>query len=496
MIGKICNGFDLKREAFRKARIAVLASLLAVVVVAYGLDWRGHLPKVREVRAGAPAPAEVSALPFHGSFAPIAEKLSPSVVNIRVARVQKTEIPSDFLPWGPFRDRFPHFFDDKNLMPRRQPTTGAGSGVIVSGDGLILTNNHVVEDAREVTVTLADQRELKAEIVGRDPGTDLAVLRVRDAGELPAARLGDSDGLQVGDWVLALGNPFGLSHTLTSGIVSAKGRVIGAGPYDDFIQTDASINPGNSGGPLFNMRGEVVGINTAIIPHGQGIGFAVPVNLAKQLMPQLVEHGEVTRGYIGVNIQAVTADLARALKLAKPEGALVSDVVSGGPADKAGVKQGDVIVSFNGKEVRNSQHLPSIVASTPVGDKVSMEVIRSGKERELQVKVAKLPSRNQGADSPDDSAPSRWGMELQDLTAESARWRGIEQRGVLVVNVKPGSPADKASIRRGDVIVEVNHQPVDSVESLKGIMADTAAQDTLLLLVERDRARLYVALSG
>ncbi|MCU0572298.1 MAG: DegQ family serine endoprotease [Syntrophobacteraceae bacterium] len=493
MIGKIRNGLYLKRVALRKARIAILASLLAGVVMAYGVDWRGHL-RMRDARASATA--EITATPFHGSFAAIAEKLSPSVVNIRVTRVQKTELPSDLLPGGPFRDRFHHFFDDRELTPRRQPATGAGSGVIVSGDGLILTNNHVVEESREVTVTLADQRELKAEIVGRDPGTDLAVLRVRDAGGLPAAQLGDSDALQVGDWVLALGNPFGLSHTLTSGIVSAKGRVIGAGPYDDFIQTDASINPGNSGGPLFNMRGEVVGINTAIIPHGQGIGFAVPVNLAKQLVPQLVEHGEVTRGYIGVNIQAVTGDLARALKLQKPEGALVSDVVSGGPADKAGVEQGDVIISLNGKAVQSSQQLPSIVASTPVGDDVSMKIIRSGKERELQVKVGKLPSRNQGADPTDDSAPSRWGMELQDLTPEMARRRGTEQRGVLVVNVEPGSPADQASVRRGDIIVEVNRQAVHSVESLKGVMTDAAAQDTLLLLVERDRARLFVALSS
>ncbi len=478
----------------RKLRVIVLASLLTGVMVLYGLNWTGHQQTVRDARASSQMDA--AGIPVQGSFAGIAEQLSPSVVNIKVTKVQKADFPFHALPEGPFQDRFHHFFDDKDLNPKGRPAEGAGSGVIVSGEGLILTNNHVVEGAREVMVTLADQRELRAEIVGRDPGTDLAVLRVHDAGELQAARLGDSDTLKVGDWVLALGNPFGLSHTLTSGIVSAKGRVIGAGPYDDFIQTDASINPGNSGGPLFNMQGEVVGINTAIIPNGQGIGFAVPVNMARQLMPQLVEHGEVTRGYIGVNIQNITPELARAMDLDKPHGALVADVVSDGPADRAGITRGDVLVSFDGKAIQSSQNLPAIVASTPVGEEVAVKVLRSGKEEELRIKVARLESAEPRGAASEEPSQSRWGMELRDLSPEMARRSGLEDGGVVIVNVKPGSAADKASIRRGDIILEADRKAVGSIEELKSALAKSQDKGSLLLLVQRDQARIYVALTS
>ncbi len=494
MFGNIQCRLKNRRWASRSARAFALASLVTGVTLAYGLSWNGQHPVLGNARASVMA--DMPGIPIQGSFAAIAEKLSPSVVNIKVTKVQKTDFPLHALPEGPFRDRFRHFFDDKELTPRERPAEGAGSGVIVSGDGLILTNNHVVEGAKEVLVTLADQRELKADIVGRDPRTDLAVLRVKDSGELQAARLGDSDALKVGDWVLALGNPFGLSHTLTSGIVSAKGRVLGAGPYDDFIQTDASINPGNSGGPLFNMQGEVVGINTAIIPNGQGIGFAVPVNMARQLMPQLVEHGVVTRGYIGVNIQTVSRDLARAMNLEKPEGALVADVVSGGPADRAGIKRGDVIVSFDGKEVRDSQHLPAMVAATPVGGEVSVKVLRASKEKDFRVKVAKLESPDLRPSASDEPSQSRWGMELRDLSPETAKRQGLEDGGVVVVNVQPGSAADKASIQRGDIILEADRKPVHSVQELKKAIADSGDKDSLLLLVQRDNARIFVALTS
>ena len=326
------------------------------------------------------------------SFAELADNLSPTVVNVKVTKIEKATFHGPQMPEGPFGDFFGRFFKEMPQMPRNHRTQGAGSGVIISQDGYILTNNHVVEGAKEVTVTLADKKEYKAEVVGRDPKTDLAVLKIEVKKPLPAAALGDSEQLKVGDWVVAIGNPFGLNHTVTSGIVSAKGRVIGAGPYDDFIQTDASINPGNSGGPLFNMSGEVVGINTAIIPQGQGIGFAIPVNTAKPLIPQLVTKGEITRGYLGVNIQTITPELAKALNVEEREGALVADVISGSPADKGGIERGDIIIAYDGKGVKDSHHLPAMVAATPVDGKVTVTVLRDGKERQLSVKIGKLPS--------------------------------------------------------------------------------------------------------
>ena len=320
-----------------------------------------------------------------GSFAALAEKLSPSVVNIKVVKVEKAGFnpPEMEIPDGPAGDLFKRFFQEMPQAPESRRTMGAGSGVIISKDGYILTNNHVVEGAKEVTVTLANQQEYKARVVGRDPKTDLAVLKVKSTGSFPAVTLGDSDRLKVGDWVVAIGNPFGLNNTVTAGIVSAKGRVIGAGPYDDFIQTDASINPGNSGGPLINLQGELVGINTAIIPNGKGIGFAIPVNTAKPLVPQLISTGAVARGYLGVNIQSITPELAKAMNLPDRKGALVADVVPGGPADQGGIKRGDVIITYNGKVVEDSHHLPALVAATPVNQEAAVTVLRNGQEQKL-----------------------------------------------------------------------------------------------------------------
>ena len=285
--------------------------------------------------------------------------------------------------------------------------------MIISSDGYILTNNHVVEGAQEVEVTLNGGKEFKAQIVGRDPKTDLAIVKIDAGKSLPAANIGDSNALRVGDWVLAIGNPFGLNQTVTSGIVSAKGRVIGAGPYDDFIQTDASINPGNSGGPLFNMSGEVVGINTAIIAQGQGIGFAIPINTAKPLIPQLEAKGEVTRGYLGVNIQTVTPELASALRLEDPKGALVADVVPGGPADKAGIKRGDLIISYDGNSVGDSHDLPALVAATSVGKEVPMTVMRDGKEHKISARIARLESEGTKLAEAKQSAHGKLGLQVR-----------------------------------------------------------------------------------
>jgi serine protease Do len=424
-------------------------------------------------------------------FTPLVEKLSSSVVNVKVSKVER----ADFF-WPQLPEGFKEFFNHPQF-PQGRKVQGAGSGVIISHDGCILTNNHVVEGAKEVEVTLADTREFKAKVVGRDPKTDLAVLKIDAGKNLPAANLGDSDQLKVGDWVLAIGNPFGLSHTVTAGIVSAKGRVIGAGPYDDFIQTDASINPGNSGGPLFNMKGEIVGINTAIIPNGQGIGFAIPVNTAKPLIPQLVAKGEVIRGYLGVNIQSVTPDLADAMKLEVRRGALVADVVSGGPADRAGIRRGDVIVSYDGKKVEDSHDLPNAVAATPVDKEVTVTVVRGGKERDIVAKIGKLEPEEAAGEESRLPAHGKWGLQLQDLNPQIARQLGLKSdHGVVVVNVQPGSPADEASIQPGDVILEVNRQPVKSAKEVKEEVGKVGEGKSLLLLVQRDQGSRYVALKG
>jgi serine protease Do len=332
-----------------------------------------------------------------GSFSQLAKMVGPSVVNISAVRVSGTK---DFLPFGdlfggdnPLGDFFKRFFGDQTDKGTKQESLG--SGFIIDKDGLILTNNHVVEKAEEIQVSLPDGKTFEAEIVGRDPKTDIALIRIEAGAPLPPLPLGDSDQAEVGDWVLAIGSPFGLGNTVTAGIVSAKYRKIGAGPYDDFIQTDASINPGNSGGPLLNTKGEVIGINTAIFSQSGGsigIGFATPINMAKALLPQL-KKGEVVRGWLGVTIQGVTPELAGKFGLSEAKGALVSDVTEGGPADKAGIARGDVITSFDGKEIKTMTDLPTIVGATPVGKSVKVEIVRKGKKKTLDVKVGEMEKK-------------------------------------------------------------------------------------------------------
>jgi serine protease Do len=485
-----------KIERFGSGRFAfiffsfLLLGLMAVpgffvpstpVASALGLDATPHSPAIRP-----------------DSFADLAEKLGPTVVNIKATKIEKTRSFNrhDF-PEGPFEDFFRHFSRQWPQMPESRPRQGAGSGVIISRDGYILTNNHVVEGATELTVTMNNKKEYKALIAGRDPKTDLALLKVDTQENLPSATMGDSELLRVGEWVIAIGNPFGLKHTVTSGIVSAKGRIIGAGPYDDFIQTDASINPGNSGGPLFNMEGKVVGINTAIIPQGQGIGFAIPVNTAKPLIPQLKENGKVSRGYLGVQIQSLTPDLAKALKIDEQKGALVADVVPEGPADKAGIKRGDIIVEYNSKGVEDSHDLPQIVAATPEGDKATVTLIRNGKKKDVRVKIGRLPSDDLVSKEPHQTAQGKWGLKFEDLSPETARRLGISsQNGVIVSAIQPGSPADRAGIRRGDVILEVNQEPVNSVKDVKKYIAEAGEGNSLLLLVNRGNGKFFVGLTG
>jgi len=485
-----------------------LAGTLSVSLAVGGF-MLGRMTQTDHVQAQtgtAPAPAVATpsgrALP---SFATLAAQASPSVVYIKVVSVVNSgqEGPGFGPPSGPFGENSPFPF----RMPppggprgdfRRQ---GSGSGFIIRNDGIVITNNHVVEDAKEILVTLNDKREFNAKVLGRDPKTDLAVLKIEPKGELPVAKLGDSESLQVGDWVMAIGNPFGLSNTVTAGIVSAKGRSIGAGPYDNFIQTDASINPGNSGGPLFNERGEVVGINSAIFSQGGGnigIGFAIPINLAKKLVPELEAHGSVTRGWLGVAIQQVTPDLAKSLGLEEARGALVADVTSGSPAAKGGVQRGDVIVSYNSKKVAESSMLPSLVAETPVGETVPVEVLRNGKNTTLEVKVAKLAEETAANESEEQGAEkNKWGLALRELQPEEREQAGVKaDEGVLVAGIAPESPAAEANLQVGDVILEVNRVSVGSVADLKKEMDKVEGDKPLLLLLRRADGNLFASLAA
>jgi serine protease Do len=405
------------------------------------------------------------------------------------------EFSSPFGDEDPFGDFWRRFFGGPAPRgPQRQRSLG--SGFIIDNDGSIVTNNHVVENASKIVVKLSsDDQEYEAKVVGRDSKTDIAIIRINSKANLAAASLGDSDQLEVGEWVVAIGNPFGLDSTVTSGIVSAKGRHIGQGPYDNFIQTDASINPGNSGGPLINLKGEVIGINTAIFSRtggNIGIGFAIPINLVKELLPQLRGKGKVTRGYLGVLIQKVTPEIAESLGMDKGYGALVANVSKDGPAEKAGVKVGDVIVEFDGKEVKDSGDLPIVVARTAVDKKVRMKVLRDKKEIILNVVVGELKEEEVLASVPEKG---ELGLTVQRLTPQMAESLGIEKaEGVVVSAVEPGSAADEAGIRRGDVIMEIDRKAVRNTDDYKKAVAGVRKGRGVLFLVRRGESTLFLAL--
>jgi serine protease Do len=496
---------SLQTKQIRIKTLAIIAAGCFAVGLAFPSGWQWLQPGKPAVAETLPVPAPVALSTSSStpeSFADVAQKLRPTVVNVKVVKkVKNADFSRPEIPEGPMQDFFERFFNQMPMPQTPQPPRtqqGMGSGVIISSDGYVLTNNHVVEGADEVTITLADQKEYKGRIVGRDPQTDLAVLKIDAKESFPASALGDSDNLKVGDWVVAIGNPFGLDHTVTAGIVSAKGRVIGAGPYDNFIQTDASINPGNSGGPLLNMRGEVVGINTAIIPQGQGIGFAIPVNTIKPLIPQLETKGSVTRGFLGVNIQSLTPALAKSLNLPDQKGALVADVSDNTPAAKAGIKRGDVIVSFNGKDVVDSQSLPAMVAATPVDQQATVTVSRNGEKLRLPIKIGELPSQRAENNQPAPSvqpAREKWGLQLRDLNPQIANQLRLKSdQGVVVVGVQPGSRAAESGVRQGDVILEVNRQAVSSMADMMARLKDSKEKDQLLLLVQRQNGKLFIPL--
>ncbi len=435
-----------------------------------------------------------------GSFSGLAKKVRPSVVNISTVKTIKGRGGTPFhfrRPFGPddpFKDFFDRFFRDR--LPKNFRQKSLGSGFIIDEKGHILTNNHVVEKTDEIKVRLADDREFKAELVGRDPKTDLALIRIKGAGPLKPLPLGDSDKLEVGDWVVAIGNPYGLGSTVTAGIVSAKYRHIGTGSYDNFIQTDASINPGNSGGPLLNTSGEVIGINTAIFSQSGGsigIGFAIPVNMAKDLLPQL-EKGKVIRGWLGVMVQQITPDLKEKLGLKSDKGALVADVTAGGPAEKAGIERGDVILSFDGKDIQEMNDLPYLVATTPIDKRVEVLVVRDGKEKVFKVKIGRLKEETKAASLPQERELNL-GMTVEELTPQLARDMGLKEKsGLVVTRVEKNTPADEAGLKTGDIIVEVDRRPVRSLEAFNKKMRGYEKGETVLFLAKRGGTTLYLTL--
>ena len=453
----------------------------------------------------------VDARPAPDGFADLAERLMPAVVNISTSQtVQQRRSRGPGAP--PFNDFFEEFFNQRRggpSQPESRKVSSLGSGFVVDPKGIIITNNHVIEEADEITINFADGSKLPAELIGRDPKTDLAVLKVETKKRLPFVPLGDSEKARVGDWVIAIGNPFGLGGSLSAGIISAINRDINAGPYDSFIQTDAAINRGNSGGPLFNMKGEVIGVNSAIIsPSGGsvGIGFSIPSNLATSVIAQLRQYGETRRGWLGVRIQAVTDELAESLSLGEARGALVSEVSPDGPADKGGVKVGDVIVTFDGKEVPTMRDLPRIVAETKIDKPVSVEVVRRGKSKKLSVVTGRLDEPDLAKATQNNDAPKKngngeymhSGLTLQNINSQSRRdfELGDKASGALVVDVDRSSAAFEAGIRAGDVIAEIDQQAVGSaktaVEALQ--RAKQNGRKSVLIFVQSRGTVRFIAL--
>src|SRR5262250_1989081 len=438
-------------------------------------------------------PVVPAALPVpSGSFSRIAEAVSPAVVNINtVIRGAAGRTPIEEFFGDEF---FRRFFGE--IPEREQVQRSLGSGVIVDTAGIVLTNAHVVERASEIEVVTAEGKKHKAKLVGIDRRTDLAVLRLQGGGPYPAATLGDSDKLKVGDWVLAIGSPFGLQQTVTAGIISAKGRSIGQGLFDDFLQTDAAINPGNSGGPLVNMSGEVVGINSAILSRSGGnvgIGFSIPVNMAKRIYTELSARGKVTRGWLGVSIQPLTPELAKGFGLRDAKGVLISDVVQDSPAERAGIAAGDIVIEFDKKKVDTPQDLQKAVAATAPGKGVPVKVWRDKTEKTLEIKIGETPDENVALKST-NKGRTMLGLEVRPITPDIARQLNLRGgEGVLVFSVEDDSPAAEAGLQRGDVIREVNRQRVRNVQDYERATKDVKEGDRVTVLLQRGQQSLYVA---
>jgi serine protease Do len=494
-----------------KKRSLIISLILVVALLGLGspvpAPQRGW---AQEVQGQAPT------VLASDTFANLAKQVSGAVVNISAEKIVKNQMPEMFregakrpksgpapeMPFGPegpfrdFRDFFDKFFGE---MPKSYKARSLGSGFIIDSKGYVVTNNHVVEGADKIKIILVGGKEYQATVKGRDPKTDLALIQiVNPPAELPFLKMGNSDAMQVGDWVLAVGNPFGLAHTVTQGIISAKGRVIGAGPYDNFLQTDASINPGNSGGPLLNLKGEVIGINTAILASGQGIGFATPSNIAKSVIPQLESKGKVVRGMIGVQVQNVTPELAKSFGMSESKGALVAQVNPDTPAAKAGIHQGDIIIEFNGHPIHEMNELPRMVADTAPGSKATLKTLREGKEKTVNLTIAELTDERQ-AQAKEEGAAEKTplGLEVQNLNPNLAQqFRLRDNQGVVVVQVESGSPAADAGIRPGDLILEVNGAVVGTVKEYREAVAKVKKDTVARLLIKRAGNTLYLTLEN
>ncbi len=493
--------------------------LILIGVIAGGLFFsqfnQSTQPLVYSAPTPAPSPDSSNILDqpvftlrdFNRAFVQIAKKVNPTVVTVFTEKVYKVRGfgGSPFFN-SPFEDFFQDFFGQRRPRDRRQQPReqeyrqqGLGSGVIVSTDGYILTNNHVIDDADTIYVRLMDNRTVSAKVIGADPKTDIAVIKIEEK-DLPAIKLGDSDKLEVGEWVMAIGSPMSpnLAHTVTSGIVSAKSRSnVGLADYEDFIQTDAAINPGNSGGALINLEGELVGINTAIVTRSggfQGIGFAVPINLAKYVMNSLIKYGKVERGFLGVYIQDIDENMARAMGLPGTDGALVSQVGEDGPAKEAGIKDGDVILELNGEKIKNSSHLRNQVAATAPGTKVKLKIWRDGKEKTITVKLGILDGGKAERRSTEE-VQSLFGFTIATLNSDLAEKYGLERdlEGVVVTSMEPSSPAARAGIREGDVITDVNRKEIKNAKQFSEVAKKLKKGDSVFLRVMRGNRSFFVA---
>jgi serine protease Do len=471
----------VNKQCVPERKIFFFAMLLAAVIIFSGSFYP---PYSMAAKSGT-----TFLLP--DSFSNLAESASPAVVNIRTVKTIKGggRVFRHFKkgPFGdddPMKDFFDRFLDEDQKRDFKQRSLG--SGFIIDKDGYIVTNNHVIDNADKIVVILKDEKEFEAKIVGRDKNTDLALIKIESNHNLPVLGFGDSDALKVGQWVVAIGNPFGLEQTVTAGIVSAKGRVIGSGPYDDFIQTDASINPGNSGGPLLNMKGEVIGINTAIVAGGQGIGFAIPVNLAKNVIVQLKSTGEVTRGWLGVGIQDISKEVAEYYGIKEKKGVLVTEVFPGDPADLAGIKPKDIILSVNGKAVDSARQLTGMIADISVGDTIQIKINRNGKSRTTDVKIAKREDTKISGKSTQEREQAQLGIQASEITPETARRFNLKDTaGIIVVGVDPESKAAEAGLQMHDIIREINHKNITSVSDFNKTINDIPEGETINLFIRR-----------
>jgi serine protease Do len=483
----------LRRSAFVTS--LAVAALIGVALGAFSVG-RAEQQRVRPL-AAIEAPILPVQMPLNtGTFAKVAEAIKPAVININT--LARTGVGG-----GPGRTPFEEFFGEEFFRrffgdsPERMPQRSLGSGVIVDATGIALTNAHVVENATNIEVVTLDGNKHKAKVIGLDKKTDLAVLKLDEGkGSFPFARMGDSDKAQVGDWVIAVGSPFGLHSTVTAGILSAKARQIGQGPFDDFLQTDAAINPGNSGGPLVNMQGEVIGINTAIVAGGSGIGFAIPSNMARKIYTELQAKGRVTRGWLGVSIQPLTPELAKSFGAKDNKGVLLSEVMPDSPAAKAGLQSGDILVEFQGKKMEAPADLQRAVGLTSPGASAKVRVWRDQGEKTMEVKIGEAPDEQREARGPGQrgSGKTALGLEVRPITPDIARQLNLRTtEGVIVARVDDGSPAEEAGVQRGDVIREINRQKIRSMADFEKTTKETKEGDRLTVLLQRGPMSLYVA---